>query len=99
MSEKYELITVYRGKDSATYLSKDFVELGDSAKPIWVRQYPGDKKPFVKINLKDSDGFYQHNKMTKKEIENYKGAWDVMELQKLIAPTQSNSALNKLGDE
>lgn len=50
-----EVVTVYRGKDSATYLLSEFQELGDKATPIAVRQYPGDRKPYRKIELKDTD--------------------------------------------
>ena len=83
---EYELITVYRGKDSATYLAKDFLEFGDNAEPLWMRQNPSDNAPFVKIELKDSDGFYQHNEITKEDIEGHKGVWNTKALQKPPTP-------------
>jgi len=86
MSELYsfELITVWRGRDSATYLCKDFVELGDKATPIRVSQYPGINQPFNKIELKDVDGFYGHNAIKGRDIKQESGTWDMGILKQLM---------------
>lgn len=81
---EYELVTVYRGKNSATYLLEDFKKHGDDAKPLWVKQYPGDRQPFNKIKLEEADGMYMHNRLTKDDIKKFDGKWDVKALRKLL---------------
>jgi len=80
----FELITIWRGRDSATYLSKDFIELGEKAVPIWVRQYPGVNAPFRKIRIQDTECFYLYNPVTKKDMKQKNSVWDVDSLRKLL---------------
>lgn len=88
-----ELVTVYRGKDSATYALADFIELGDEATPLWVRQHPGDNQPFKKMQLKDIDGFRKHKQITKEDIEQGSDVvqWDVKAMRKLLKSAKEKS--------
>ena len=61
--EKIEMVTVYRGKDQATYLAEDFEKHGENATPYSVIQNPSDKTPWIEMNLKDIDGFYKHTEL------------------------------------
>lgn len=58
--EEYEVITLFRGRDSATYLLSEFEKYGENAEPLFVRQNPSENAPFKKIYLKDTDGFMKH---------------------------------------
>jgi murein L,D-transpeptidase YcbB/YkuD len=60
MKDEYELVTIYRGKDSSTYLADEFAELGENATPISIRQNPSENAPFHKIKLQDTDAIYFH---------------------------------------
>lgn len=89
MKDSIEVITVYRGKDSATYLASDVEKYGiDNADPIKVNQYPGENVSFVKIKTWDIDGWYKHGEPTKqgmqKLIEEDKGGWDKATLEELL---------------
>lgn len=53
--KELELITLYRGKDMATYIYDDFVKFGENAEPIRIRQNPSVNTPFIKIRLEDTD--------------------------------------------
>lgn len=79
----YELVTVYRGRDSATYLASDFYKFGDEAKPLFIRQYPGDNKPYHKIELKDTDAIQLYNKVNYSE-HHPTGQWNTTALRKLL---------------
>lgn len=57
----YELITVYVGKNSATYLVSEYMKHGDEATPIRVDIHPSEKGPVQKLKLEDSDGLRLHN--------------------------------------
>ncbi len=59
--DNYEIVTVYRGKDSATYLASEFMELGDKATPIAVHQNPMSAEPWHEMKLEDVDSieFYK----------------------------------------
>ena len=66
--EKVEVVTVYRGKDMATYLASDIEKHGiENSEPIRVSQYPGDDKPFRKIYIDESDGWYEHTEVRAKK--------------------------------
>lgn len=83
MNNKVELVTVYRGNDSATYLLKEFVEFGDNATPLRIRQNPTENSPYKKMKLIDADGI---RKFYEEPIEqgNDLGKWDVKVLRKLL---------------
>lgn len=80
MSDKYEIVTLYRGRDSATYLMSDWVEKGENAEPIKINQYPANKQPYVKMELKDVDAIY----MQSTENGASTGKWDVKALKRLL---------------
>lgn len=81
--EEYEVITVYRGRDSVTYEAEDYYKNGDNATPLAINQWPGDKQPFVKIKSIDSDGigFY---KVPEFDDADKSGEWDKKALRKLL---------------
>jgi len=78
-NESVEFVTIYRGKDSVTYLAKEFEELGENATPYSVRQNPSDKAFFAKIHLRDADAIRTHTEPSLKELKKLmkenKGEW------------------------
>lgn len=82
-----EIVTVYRGKDSATYLLSEFQELGHEATPIVVRQYPGENKPYHKIKLEDTDAIAI--KTVNQDQGNDMAKWDLKALQRLLEPPEA----------
>ena len=58
-----EMVTIYRGKDSVTYLASEFEELGEKATPYRINQNPSDSAPFVKIKLEDADAMMMHQEL------------------------------------
>jgi hypothetical protein len=97
MSNRVDLVTVWRGRDSATYLLSDWEKLGDKAEPLYVEQSPTKNGPFHKIDMTDVDGFYKHTALTKEEIlTDSSGKWDIAALKKLTSPNQNQlDALKK----
>lgn len=85
-ANRYDFVTIYRGRDSVTYLMSDWLKDGDNATPYQIRQNPSDREPFVKMSMEEADGFYQHNAFTKEELEiNNSDKWDKKQLKKLLS--------------
>lgn len=86
--ETVEVITLYRGKDSATYLASDWEKYGTDAEPIRVTQEPGKNEPFHKMEYKDVDTFYRRSEPTqegvKQLVEQQPNGWGKEALQKLL---------------
>lgn len=61
MSEKFEFLTIYRGKDIVTYLLSDWEENGENATPLRLVQNPSESTPFREIKMEDIDAVYYHN--------------------------------------
>jgi len=77
----FDVITVWGGRDSATYLAEDFMKDGDKAKPLWVNQYPGVNTPFHELKMEDIDGLIKHTLVTKEDLETDRGHWDLKALK------------------
>ena len=61
--EEVEVITLFRGKDSATYLASEFEKYGENAEPLAVRQNPSENAPFVRMKLRDTDAVMKHKQL------------------------------------
>lgn len=61
--EEVEVITLFRGKDSVTYLASEFEKYGEDAEPLAVRQNPSENTPFVKMKLQDTDAVMKHKQL------------------------------------
>lgn len=92
VANQYEVLTVYKGRNSITYLLSDWEKHGEDAEPLYVRQHPLENAPFVKFNLADADtvGFYK-NPDAKPE-GNDMGKWDLDALKRLSNPQKGGKA-------
>lgn len=59
--EAYEVVTVYVGKNSRTYLAKEFMELGKEAIPIFENIHPSEKGPVAAFKPINADGYRFYN--------------------------------------
>lgn len=88
-----ELVTVYRGGDSATYLLSDFEKYGDDATPLWVEQWRGENAPFKKMELKDSDAvrFFTDKPISQDQVSDV-AKWEVKALKSLLKSAQNTNS-------
>jgi len=84
MSKDVEIVTLFRGKDQATYLLDDFVKHGENATPIRVIQNPSDATPWVEMKLQDVDAFYKGTENYDfLETESTDSKWNLAALKQL----------------
>ena len=85
-NETYDFVTIYKGKNSITYLAKEFEELGEQATPYSIRQNPSDKAPFVKFTLAEAEAMALIKSPETTPQGNGLGAWGLEALKRLSNP-------------
>ena len=71
LEERIELITLYKGRDEATYLLSEWEKYGENATPIRQRLHPSTTdSPFAKFKLGEVNAIMKHTEHTLTNLNN-----------------------------
>lgn len=90
-----EIITVWRGKDMATYIGSEYRELGDKAKPIRIVQDPRKNEPWTEIKTEDVDTIEFYSPETKPPGTDLP-KWDLDALKGLLEAQEKDAPAAQL---
>lgn len=80
--KKYKFLTIYKGRNSITYLAKEFEEKGENATPYSIKQNPSENVPFHKFTLAESDAIQRWDGPETQTANN--GSWNKKILKELL---------------